>query len=251
DQCRGHAAVRPAAGRDLRHRPGGARAAGPGHAGARRAGRPALAPARRRRRAAGRRGPRRARGRLRRRGPGRARAHGRGGVRRGRPRRRRRRVRRPRRPGTRLAGPGGGGAPRAGQLHRGGQHRCAAGRADACAGARCRHRPVVRGRGAAPSLELRLRREQGRHGRLLHRAAGGAAARRCARPGRTTGVRARPDDVGPAGRAAVDHARGGGRGDRAGARRAPRRRVGATAAAGRHVGRAPPARRGLPAAPGL
>jgi decaprenylphospho-beta-D-erythro-pentofuranosid-2-ulose 2-reductase len=58
--------------------------------------------------------------------------------------------------------------------------------------ARGGRRAVVRGGGAAAPVELRLRVQQGRAGRVLHRPAGGAAPGRRARAGRPPGfVRSR------------------------------------------------------------
>ena len=66
-------------------------------------------------------------------------------------------------------------------------------------------RAVVGGRRARPSLQLRLRLDEGRAGRVLHRAHRGAARRRHRRHGRPPRLRAHEDDRGPVARAALDH----------------------------------------------
>ena len=72
-------------------------------------------------------------------------------------------------------------APRQGQLHRRRSASASPGRRDAPPGPRRDRRAVVGRGGAGASLELRLRLDQGRHGRLLPRARRGAAgARRAA-----------------------------------------------------------------------
>ena len=80
------------------------------------------------------------------------------------------------------------------QLHSSGFRRGADRREDARPGLRPDHRDELGGRRASASVELRLRVDEGRPGRLLRRTRRGVAAQRCSRPGHPAGSGAYHDD---------------------------------------------------------